>query len=123
MQQQPASVQFGVGEGLVAGVKRRHDSQQDRDGQKKNAKRYRSVQTSKDQEGDGQEQPEHGEGLVRIDRQRTVRGDESFRQRHEVEESAAERCRHSDVPPTRPVVERSRQHRQRGNAVEEDRDA
>jgi hypothetical protein len=40
-----------------------------------------------------------------------------------MEEHATQRGGHGDVPPTRPVIERRRQHRKRGNAVEDDRDS
>ena len=62
-------------------------------------------------------------GLVGIDGQRVVRGVEHLGQRDEVEEHAHDGERDGEMPPARTVVERRWQHRERGNAVEEDRDS
>ena len=60
---------------------------------------------------------------MRVDGQGAVGGDEGFGDGDEVEEDAEHGGGDGDVSPARPVIERGRQHRERGNAVEEDRDS
>jgi hypothetical protein len=60
---------------------------------------------------------------VRIDGEGVVRGIEHLGQRDEVKEDGDERCRHRYVTPARAVIERSRQDRKSGDAVEKNRDS
>ncbi len=60
---------------------------------------------------------------MRIDGQRAMGGVEGFGDGDEVEERSGERDRDRKMSPARPAVERGRQHRQRGYAVEKDRNS
>ena len=76
-----------------------------------------------DEKRGAEEQAEHREALVRVDGQGVVRGVEHLGQRDEVEEDGGEGRGHRYVTPARAVIERGRQHRERGNAVEKNRDS
>jgi hypothetical protein len=123
MQQQPARVDQRVGDRLVAWVERRDDRQQRRNRKQKDAERDGVVSVSKYQEGEDQEEAQPGERLMRIDGQGAMGCGERFDDGDEVEEGSGERCGHGDVSPARAVVECGRQHRECGDAVEDNRDA
>jgi len=60
---------------------------------------------------------------VGIDRESAVGGVEGFRDGDEVEEGSAECGGESDVAPAGSAIERGGQDRERGYAVEKDRDS
>ena len=60
---------------------------------------------------------------MRGDGQRPARGIKRFRQRNKVKERSCHRCRHSDMPPAGAVIQRRRQHCQRGKAVQNSRNS
>jgi hypothetical protein len=60
---------------------------------------------------------------VGVDRQTMVGGVEHLGERDEVEEDGSDGGRNGDVTPAGAVVEGSGQNRERGYAVEEDRDS
>jgi len=60
---------------------------------------------------------------VGIDRESAVGGVEGFGDGDEVEEGSGKSGGHGDVSPAGPVVERGRQNRESGYAVEENRES
>src|SRR5580658_2449842 len=123
MQKEPAGVQQWVIEDFGAWPERGHEREQRRDGEKKNPEGDSPIDGGEDKECCAEEKAKHREALVRVDGQGVVRGVEHLGQRNEVKEDGDEGCGHGQVTPARAVIERGRQHRERGDAVEKNRDS
>jgi hypothetical protein len=123
VEKDPAGVEGGKGGTLLTGTKRGNETEEKGDRKDKDADGDGFVATVNDKKGDGEEKAEEREGLVGVDRETMMGGIEHLRQRDEVEEDGGSGGRDSDVTPAGAVVEGGGQDRERGYAVEEDRDS
>ncbi len=99
------------------------ERQQDRHRQEEDAEADCLIAGGEEKEADAEEQAEAGEGFVRVDRQRVVRGGEHFDHGDEVDEDGSVGGGDGDVSPARLVVKGCGQHRERGERVEANRDS
>ncbi len=111
------------GSGLLAGAEGGTRVRQEGDGKDEDAEGDGAVAGVDDEEGDGEEEGEEGLGLVGVDGEGVVGGVEHLGQGDEVEEDGGDGGGDGDVAPARAVVEGRGQDRERGDAVEEDRDS
>ena len=123
VEEDPAAVEEGVGGGLLAGMEGGDEAEEEADGQDKDAERDGFVAPVDEEKRNGEEKAEEGLGLVSVDREGVVGGVEHLGERDEVEEDSGNGGRDGDVTPAGTVVEGGRQDRERGYAVEEDRDS
>lgn len=123
VEKDPAGVEAGKGGTLLTGTKRGNETEEKGDRKDKDADGDGFVATVNDQKGDGEEKAEEREGLMGIDREAMVGGVEHLRQRNKVEEDGGSGGGDGDVTPAGAVVEGGGQDRERGYAVEENRDS
>ena len=76
-----------------------------------------------EEEGEGKEEAEEGLGLVSVDRETMVRGVQHFGERDEMKEHGGDGGGDGDMSPAGAVIQGGGQNRERGYAVEEDRDS
>jgi hypothetical protein len=123
VQEEPAGVDAGELSGFDAGAEGGQKPHEEGEGEEKDAEREGAKTGVDEQEGEREEEAEERLGLVGIDGQAMVGGVEHLRERDEVEEDAAGGGGDGEMTPAGAVVERRRQHREGGDAVEEDRDS
>jgi hypothetical protein len=116
-------VEEGKGGILLAWMEGGDEAEEEADGQNEDADGDGFVAQVDDEEGDGEEEAEEGLGLVSVDGQGVVGGVEHLGERDEVEEDGGDGGGDGDVTPSGPIVEGCGQDRERGYAVEEDRDS
>jgi hypothetical protein len=122
VQEDPTRVDDGKCGAFLAGMKGRDETEEEADGKDEDAQGDGLVSPIDEEEGAGKEEAKEGLGLVSVDWQSMVGGVEHLGQGDEVEEDGGEGGRDGDVPPAGAVVEGGGQDRERGYAVEEDRD-
>ena len=122
MEEDPAGVEAGK-DGLLAGTEGGDEAEQEADGQDEDAEGDGVVARVDEEEGDGEEEAEEGLGFVGVDGEAMVGGVEHLGERDEVEEDGGGGGGDGDVTPAGAVVEGRGQDRERGDAVEEDRDS
>jgi hypothetical protein len=123
VQEDPTRVDDGKCGAFLAGMKGGDETEEEADGKDENAQGDGFVSPIDEEEGAGKEKAKEGLGLVGVDWQSMVGGVEHLGQGDEVEEDGGEGGRDGDVPPAGPVVQSGGQDRERGYAVEEDRDS
>ena len=123
MEEDPAAAEEREGGALLAGMEGWDEAEEKADGQNEDAEGDGFVAPIDDEESAGEEEAEEGLGLVGVDRQGVVGGVEHLGERDEVEEDGGDGGGDGNVTPAGPVVEGCGQHRERGYAVEEDRDS
>jgi len=123
----PVAVKKREGGCLLAGMESGDEAEEKTDGQDEDAEGDGFVTPVDEKEGKGEEETEEGLGLVRgylkVDGQGVVGRVEHLGERDEVEEDGGNGGGDGDVPPAGTVVERGGQDRERGYAVEKDRDS
>jgi len=123
VEEDPAGMELREGCGLLTRAKGWDEAKKKADGQDKDTEGDGFVTPVDQDEGSGENEAEEGLGLVGVDREGVVSGVEHLGQRDEVEEERGGSCGDGDVAPARAIVERGRQHRKRGYAVEKNRDS
>ena len=123
MEEDPAGVDQGEGRALLAGVKGRDEAEKKRDGEDEDAEGDGLVTPVDEEEGYGEEEAEEGEGFVSVDGEAVVSGVEHLGQRDEVKEDGGDGGWDGEMTPAGAVVESSGQNRERGYAVEKNRDS
>jgi hypothetical protein len=123
VEENPAAVDEGEGGGLLAGMEGRDEAEEEADGKEEDAEGDGFVAPIDDEKRRGEEEAEEGLGLVGVDGEGVVGGVEHLGERDEVEEDGGDGGGDGDVTPARPVVQGGGQDRERGYAVEEDRDS
>jgi hypothetical protein len=123
VEEDPAGVDHGRGSALLAWMEGGDEAEKKADGKDEDAEGDGFISPVDEEEGESEEETEEGLGLVGVDRQTMVGGVEHLGERDEVEEDGSDGGRDGDVTPAGTVVEGSRQNRERGYAVEEDRDS
>jgi hypothetical protein len=123
VEEDPASVDQRERGVLLAWMEGGDEAEEKADGKDEDAERDGLVSPIDQQEGEGKEETEEGLGFVGVDWQTMVGGVEHLGERDEVEEDGSDGGRDGDVTPAGTVVEGGGQDRERGYAVEEDRDS
>ena len=99
------------------------EAEEEADGEDEDAQGDGFVAPIDEEKGAGEEEAEEGLSLVGVDWEAMVGGVEHLGEGDEVEEDGGDGGGDGDVTPARAVVEGSGQNRERGYAVEEDRDS
>jgi hypothetical protein len=123
VEKDPTAVEDGEGSGLLTGMKGGDEAEEEADGEDEDAEGDGFVAPVDEEKRYGEEETEEGLGLVSVDRKGVVGGIEHLGERDEVEEDGGDGGGDGDVTPTGTVVKCCRQDRERGYAVEEDRDS
>jgi hypothetical protein len=113
----------GKGGTLLTGMERGNETEKKRDRKDEDADRDGFVTSVDEKKGDSEEEAEEGESFVGVDRKAMVGGVEHLCQRDKMEENGGSGGGDGDVTPAGAVVEGGGQDRERGYAVEEDRDS
>jgi hypothetical protein len=123
MEKDPAGVEEGEGGAFLAGMEGWNQAEEKADGQKEDAKGDGAVADVDEEKGQRQEEAKEGLRFVGIDGKTMVGLVEHLGQRYEVEEYSGYGGRDSYVTPAGAVIESCGQDRERGDAVERDRDS
>jgi hypothetical protein len=100
-----------------------NEAEEKADGENEDAEGDGLVSRINDEESECEEEAEEGLGLVGVDRQTMMGGVEHLGEGDEVEEDRGDGGGNGNVTPAGTIVEGSGQNRERGYAVEEDRDS
>ena len=123
VEEDPAGVEDGEGGVLLAGMKGWNQTEEKADGQKEDAEGDSAVAGVDEEEGQGQEEAKEGLSFVGVDGKTMVGLVEHLGQRYEMEEYSGYGAWDGYVTPAGAVVKSCRQDRERGDAVERDRDS
>ena len=123
MEEDPAGVNHGEGGVFLAGVEGGHEAKEEADGKDEDAEGDGFVSPIDQEKRQGENEAEEGLGLMSVYGEAVVGGVESLGEGDEVEEDGGDGGGDGDVTPAGAVVEGSGQNRERGNAVEKDRDS
>lgn len=123
VEEDPAGVEDRKGGALLPGVECGEETEEEADGKDEDAEGDGFIAPVDQDKGRAEDEAEERLGLVGIDREGMMSGVEHLGQRDEVEEECRDGCGDCDVSPAGAVVERCREDRQRGNAVEKNRDS
>ena len=114
---------YGDGEVLVAGAEGGEHAEEEDDGEDEDADGYAAIAGVDAEEDKGEDEGEEGEDLVGFDGQAMVGCVEGFGEGDEVEEGGGDGGGDGYLAPGVAVVEGGGQDRERGYAVEENRDS
>jgi hypothetical protein len=123
VEEDPTGMEDGEGCALLPGVEGGEETEEEADWKDEDSERNRLVSPINDEEREGEEEAEEGLGLVSVDWQAMVGSAEHLGERDKVEEDSCDGGGDGYVTPAGPVVEGGGQDRERGYAVEEDRDS
>jgi len=116
-------VQAGKVLDLEAGIEGGQETEEEGYRKQEDSERECAVTPVDEEEGESEEQAQEGLGLVGVDGQGVVGGREHFGERDEVKKESGDGGGDGEMTPAGTVVEGRRQDRERGDAVEEDRDS
>jgi hypothetical protein len=123
VEEDPAAVEEGEGRDLLAGAEGGDKTHAEADREEEDAEGDGFIAPVDEKKGEGEEEAEEGLGLVGVYGKGVVGGVEHLGERDEVEEDGGDGGGDGDVTPAGTVVEGGGQDRERGDAVEKDRDS